>query len=121
MNRLLPFLSKGEGKDQESLLSNTTPNSSDKNTRKYYTKESQEVSHFQAGDHKAIRNRKDSMTDKHETQIAKRMPKRSTTLGRSIRKLLEGLYMLEGANLILISDVDQDKYMLGLHERPLTC
>ena len=34
--------------------------------------------------------------------------KRSTTLERSVRKLLEGLNMSDGINLILISDVDQE-------------
>ena len=34
--------------------------------------------------------------------------------------LLEGLNRFHGANLTLSSDVDQDTYMFGLHERPLT-
>ena len=34
---------------------------SDKNTRKHHTQESQEVSPFPAGDHKAARNRYDSI------------------------------------------------------------
>ena len=34
---------------------------SDKNTRKHHTQESQEVSPFQASDHKAARNRQDSL------------------------------------------------------------
>ena len=50
------------------------------NTRKRHKQESQEVSPFPAGDHKVTRNRQDSMTDKHETQITKRIHKRSTTL-----------------------------------------
>ena len=33
---------------------------------------------------------------------------RSTALERSVRKLLDGLNMFDGINLILISDVDQD-------------
>ena len=40
---------------------------SDKNIGKHHIHDSQKVSHFQAGDHKAVRNRQDSMTDKHET------------------------------------------------------
>ena len=36
---------------------------SDKNTRKYHIQESQEVSHFPTGDHKAAMNRQDSKTD----------------------------------------------------------
>ena len=42
--------------------------------------------------------------DKYETQKTKRIPKRSTTLVRSIRKLLEGLKIFDGTNLTLISD-----------------
>ena len=73
MNRLLPFLSKGEGKDHESIQSNTihlseTPYQKvKKKTRKCYTQESQEVSHFPVGDHKAVRNRKVKMAYKHKT------------------------------------------------------
>ena len=47
---------------------------SHKNTRKHHIQESQEVSPFPAGDHKAARNRQDRMTltkVKHETQIIK--------------------------------------------------
>ena len=40
-----------------------------KNARKHHTQESQEVSPFPAGDHKAAMNRQDSMTDmKHKYQ-----------------------------------------------------
>ena len=44
---------------------------SDKNTRKHHRQESQEVSPFPAGDHKAARNRQDSktrQTTKHKYQ-----------------------------------------------------
>ena len=47
------------------------------------------------------------MTDKHETQITKRIHESSTALERSVRKLVQGLNM--NANRALISDVDQDK------------
>ena len=59
------------------------------------------------------------MTDKHETQITKRILERITAMKRSVRKLLEGLNMFDDTNLTLISDVDQDKYMFGSHERSL--
>ena len=49
-----------EGKDQESIESNTTPDQSDKNTRKHRIQESQEVSPSPAGDHKAARNRRNT-------------------------------------------------------------
>ena len=67
--------SKEEGKDQESIQSSTTPEpgqqinkwESDKNTRKRHIQESQEVSLFPAGNHKAAMNRHYSMTDtKHK-------------------------------------------------------
>ena len=40
------------------------------------------------------------------------------TVSKSI--LLEGLNPFHIANLTLSSDVDQDTYVFGLHERPLT-
>ena len=88
---------------------------SDKNTRKHHTQESQEVSPFPAGDHKAARNRQDIMTDKNETQITNRMHKRSTALERSVTKPLEGLNKFDGISLAHISDVEQDKLMFGSH------
>ena len=33
---------------------------------------------------------------------------------------MEGLNMLNGTNLTISSDVDQDTYMFGSHERSLT-
>ena len=46
--------------------------------------------------------------------------KRSTALEWSVNILLEGFDQFHGANLFFSSDVDQDTYMFGLHERPLT-
>ena len=56
-------LSKKEGKDQESIHSSTTPDpgyqwESDNVTNRHITNESQEVSPFSAGDHKATTNRR---------------------------------------------------------------
>ena len=56
-----PFESKEEGNDQESInhvpyLTRDTISESDK-MRKHHTQESQKVSPFQAGDHKAANNR----------------------------------------------------------------
>ena len=76
---------------------------SDKNSRRHYTQEIQEVSRFPAGDHKAARKRQD----------AKTIPKKELRLGTVCNKQLEGLNMFKGANLTLKSDVDQDTYMLG--------
>ena len=78
----------------------------DKNTSKHHIKESQDVSPFQAGDHKAERNSQDSMTDIQKTQTTKMIHKRRTNMERSVRKLVEGLF--DGTSLSLISDVDPD-------------
>ena len=54
------YLSKEECKDQESIKSKTTPDLGHrmrKHTRKYHIQETQEVSPFPVGDHKAARNR----------------------------------------------------------------
>ena len=50
----------------------------------------------------------DSMTNKHRTQIIKRIHKISTALERSV-KILEGLNMFDGTNINNFSDLDQDK------------
>ena len=75
--------------------------------QKHHIQESQEVTSFPAGHHKAARNRLVSMTNtKHKN---KKDPQRKHRLGTvSKQKLLEGLKMLHGANFALISDVDQD-------------
>ena len=49
----------------------------------------------------------------------KRIHKRSTTWEPSVKKIQEGLNMSDGTNLTLISDVGQEKYMFGSHERSL--
>ena len=43
---------------------------------------------------------------KHKWQ--KNNPQKKTALKRSVRKLLEGMNMFDGTNLIRISDEDQD-------------
>ena len=59
-------------KDQESIKSSTnltqdTTWESNKNTIKHNKQESQEVTHFQAGDQKAMMNRQENMTNaKHK-------------------------------------------------------
>ena len=47
-------------------LAQDTTWESDKQTRKHHTQESQEVSPFPAGDHKATMNRQESMTNKKQ-------------------------------------------------------
>ena len=49
--------------------------------KKHHLQESQAVSHFPAGDQKATRNRQDSMTEKHKTQITKKDPQKKHRLG----------------------------------------
>ena len=49
--------------NQVSHLAQDTTWESDKNTRKLHIQESQKVSPFQAGDHKAAINRQESMID----------------------------------------------------------
>ena len=88
-HKILPFIclvahvfsnhhSKEEGKDEESIQSSNTHMNqdntweSDKNTRKHHIQESEEVSPFPAGGHKAALNRHYSLTDtKHK--ITKRI------------------------------------------------
>ena len=45
---------------------------SGKSKRKHHQQASQEFNPFPAGDHNAVKNRQDSITDQHETQITKK-------------------------------------------------
>ena len=74
------------------------------------TNESEEISPFPAGDHIAHINRRAQRQSKHKTeQKHKRSTKEvSTALEWSVNILLEGLNRLNGANLTINSDVDQD-------------
>ena len=83
------------------------------------TNKSQEVSPFPAGDHKAAMNRRESMTKTRHKNTND--PQKKYCLGMVSKNiLLEGLNQFHGAKLTLSSDVDQDTYMFGLHERLLT-
>ena len=74
------------------------------------TNESQEVSPFVAGDHKAHINRRTQRHSKLKTEKnTQNIHKRSTALERSVNYLLEGLNWFYEANLTLNSDVDQDR------------
>ena len=84
--------SKKGCKDQESIQSSTTPDpgyqwESDKLTVDT-TNESQEVSPFPAGDHKAHINRSAQRHSKHKTE---QKHKRSTALERSVKYFTGGL------------------------------
>ena len=73
------------------------------------TNESQEISPFPAGDHKAHINRRAQRQSKHRTeQKHKRSTKEVPPLNGQSNILLQGLNRFNGANLTLNSDVDQD-------------
>ena len=73
------------------------------------TNESQEVSPFPAGDHKAHINRRSQRHSKHKTEKKrKRSTKEVPPWNGQLNILLEGLNQFNGANLTLNSDVDQD-------------
>ena len=79
------------------------------NLRLDTTNESQEVSPFPAGDHKAHINRRTQRYNKHKTeQKHKRSTKEVPPWNGQYNILLEGLNWFNGANLTLNSDVDQD-------------
>ena len=64
--------------------------------------ESQEVSSFQAGDHKALINRRAQRHNKHKTEKNINDPQKKYPLGTVSKNiLLEGLNQFHGANLTL--------------------
>ena len=93
-------VSKKADKDQESIQSSTTPDPGHHmgKRRKHHKQESpHEVSPFPADDHKAARNRQDSITKtitKHKYK--KRIHKNSNSLEQSVGKLLESLNIFHG-------------------------
>ena len=72
--------------------------------------ESQEVSPFPAGDHKAHINRRAQRHSKHKTEKNMKDPQWSTALERSVKYFTGGFNQFQGANLTLDSDVDQDTF-----------
>ena len=73
------------------------------------TNESQEVSLFPAGDHKAHLNRRAQRHSKHKTELKhKRSTKEVPPWNGQKNISLEGLNRFNGANLTLNPDVDQD-------------
>ena len=70
------------------------------------TNESQEVSPFPAGDHKAHINIRAQRHSKRKTEKHKQNKYRLGT----VSKIFEGLNQFHGANLALNSDVDQDTF-----------
>ena len=84
------------------------------------TNESQEVSPFPTGDHKAAMNRRDSMRD--ITHKYTNDPQKKYRLGTVSNFFFTGGLkpVSRHAIHILSSDMDQDTKMFGLHERLLT-
>ena len=81
------------------------------NSRLDTTNESQEVSPFPAGDHKAHTciNRRAKRHSIHKTENTLKIHKRSTALERSVKYFIGGLKPVSRrASLTLNSDVDQD-------------
>ena len=98
--RLKSHQSKKGGKDQESIKSSTT--------RLYITSQSQEVSPFPAGDHKAAVNRRESMTNTRH--INTKDPQKKYLIGKVSKNiLLEGyIFSYSGHLKILGSDSRQN-------------
>ena len=108
----LYYVSKKGCEDQESIQSSTTPDpgyqwESDKLTVDT-TNESQEVSPFQAGDHKAHINRRAQRHSKHKTEQKHKKSTEVPPWNGQKNILLEGLNRFNGAIFSLNSDVDQD-------------
>ena len=81
--------SKKEGQDHELInqaphLTQDTIWESDKNTINHHRQESQEVSPFPAGNHKATVNRQENMTNM-EHKLKNIIHKRTTALERSVK------------------------------------
>ena len=73
------------------------------------TNETQEVSPFPAGGHKAHINRRLQRHTKHKKEKHKKSTKEVPTLIlRSVKYFTGGLKPINGANLTLNSDLDQD-------------
>ena len=73
------------------------------------TTESQKVSPYPAGDHKAHLNRRAQRHNKRKTENTYKNHKRSTTLEQSVNYFTGGLKLVSWrANLTFNSDVDQD-------------
>ena len=85
------------------------------------TNESQKVSPFTAGDHKAHINRRPQRHSKHKKENPhKRFTKKVPHWNGQYNILLEGFTRFHSKNLTPNSDVDQYTWIFGFHERPLT-
>ena len=109
--------SKQGCKDQESIQSSTTPDpryqwESDKLTVDT-TNESQEVSPFPAGDHKAHINRRPQNIANTRQNKNIKDPQKKYRLGTVSYFLLEGLNQFNGANLTLNSEENKTAICLA--------
>ena len=106
--------SKKKGINLESIQSSTSPDpeyqlESNRDSQLEITNESQEVSSFPAGGHKASINRRARRHNKTQDKNNIKDPQKKYRLGKVSKNfLLEDLNRFHRANLILSSDVDQD-------------
>ena len=90
------YVSKGEGKGQESIqsiphLTKDTVLENDKSTRKHHIQENQEVSPLSTGDHKAARSR--HHRQQRQTQITKKDQQKKQHFGM-VSKTITGGFKL---------------------------
>ena len=79
------------------------------------TNENQDVSNFQAGDHKAQINRQAQRHNKHKTEKNINDPQKKYRLGMVGKNILmEGFNPFYGANLNLNSDMEQDIAVIAI-------
>ena len=78
--------------NQEPHLTHENEWESDKNSRNHHLHESQEVSPFPTGDHKAARNRHHSMAKTSTNN--KKYPQKKHHLGSISKKITEGLKLV---------------------------
>ena len=81
------------------------------NSQLYTTNGSQEVSPFQAGDHRAQINRRAQKHNKHKTEKIYKIHKRSTALERSVKYFTGGLILILQRSILDYSLVDSGLFL----------
>ena len=112
---LLSKVSKGaKNRNRYNQVPHLTQDTNGKvtNSQLEHTNESQEVSLFPAGDHKAQINRRAQRHNKHKTEKHLMIHKKYQLGTVSKNILLDGLYRFQGANLTLNLDVYKDRYLV---------
>ena len=79
------------------------------NTEKHNTQDSQDFSHFPAGDHKDEMNIQYIITKTNMTHDKQKGSTKKVPPWNCLQKILEGLNMFDSTSLTLISDVNHDK------------